>query len=175
MKIAMNDERLRYCGRIDWSNPDWLTIPVESVSGTEHEVLLFKRQDACHEFALLRLELAEDGELLELPPRSERRIEVYGDRICFEVTASCIAVQYRKTVAHPALRARMILDGQVETARILDGNFEENWGDCLYLEPVLHHGESKKHRLELEILPEDEKKMGIREWAPFYLMALIIA
>lgn len=98
-----------------------------------------------------------------------------GDRICFEVTASCIAIQYRKTIAHPALRARMILDGQVETARILDGNFEENWGDCLYLEPVLHHGEEKTHRLELEILPEDEKEMENREWTPFYLMALIIA
>ena len=93
-----------------------------------------------------------------------------GDRITFEVSASCIAVQYRKTVSKPALRARLVLDGDVQNSRILDGNFDEDWGDCLYLEPVLHHGKNGTHRVELEI-PEGEAK----EATPFYLMALIIA
>ena len=93
-----------------------------------------------------------------------------GDKILFETTASCIAVQYRKTIRKPALRARMVLDGQTGQAKVLDGNFEEDWGDCLYLESILHHGERKKHTVEIEVM-EDE----IEGAEPFYLLSLIIA
>lgn len=46
-----------------------------------HEIMIFKRQDSCHEFALEELELADGGELLPPPPRPARRIEVYGDSV----------------------------------------------------------------------------------------------
>lgn len=92
-----------------------------------------------------------------------------GDRILFEVEASCIAVQYRKTIARPALRARLVLDDDTDHGRILDGNFQEDWGDCLYLEPVLHHGECKVHRIEIEIMEDAEGA------TPFYLLSLVIA
>lgn len=92
-----------------------------------------------------------------------------GDKIVFRVEASCIAVQYRKTVQKPALRARLILDGDREHGVVLDGNFDEDWGDCQYLQPILHHGEKKEHRVEIEILQGGEGGT----W--FYLMALIIA
>ena len=93
-----------------------------------------------------------------------------GDRITFKVNASCIAVQYRKTVSRPAQTARMILDGDVEHSILLDGNFDEDWGDCLYLEPVLHHGKFGRHTVEIEILPAEYETAE-----PFYLMALITA
>ena len=93
-----------------------------------------------------------------------------GDRIFFEVEASCIAVQYRKTIQRPALRAKLILDGSEEQMVLLDGNFEEDWGDCLYLQPILHHGERKIHTVELVVLSDTEKQA-----TPFYLMSLIIA
>ncbi|MGN0321488.1 MAG: SGNH/GDSL hydrolase family protein [Oliverpabstia sp.] len=93
-----------------------------------------------------------------------------GDTITFEVEASCIAVQYRKTIQKPAVRARLILDGDAEHAVLLDSNFDEDWGDCLYLEPVLHHGTRTKHTVEI-IVPETESG----EDTPFYLMSLIIA
>lgn len=93
-----------------------------------------------------------------------------GDAIAFEVEASCIAVQYRKTVMRPAVRAELILDGDTEHRRMLDGNFEEDWGDCLYLEPVLHHGIRGKHTIEI-VIPETESEKDTE----FYLMALIIA
>ena len=93
-----------------------------------------------------------------------------GNKITFEVDSSCIAVQYRKTVRRPALRAELVLDHDTANPVLLDGNFEEDWGDCLYLQPVLHHGEQRVHTVELTILPTKEE-------APtaFYLMALIIA
>ena len=93
-----------------------------------------------------------------------------GDSIHFEVTASCIAVQYRKTIQLPAARAELVLDGDKEKSILLDGNFDEDWGDCLYLEKVLHHGEKKIHTVDITILPEE-----VTDTTPFYLMSLIIA
>ncbi len=92
-----------------------------------------------------------------------------GDRIIFYVDASCIAVQYRKTIQRPAVSARLILDGKQEEAVLLDGNFEESWGDCLYLLPVLHHGERGEHRVEIEVT-----ETAKRGETPFYLLGLII-
>ena len=93
-----------------------------------------------------------------------------GDKITFTVDASCIAVQYRKTIRRPALRAQLILDGDTAHPVLLDGNFEEDWGDCLYLQPVLHHGEKKPHTVELAILPTEDENP-----TEFYLMSLIAA
>lgn len=91
-----------------------------------------------------------------------------GDRIVFELDASCIAVQYRKTIHRPAMTAELVLDGDEDRKMVLDGNFEEDWGDCLYLEPILHHGEQKRHTVEIR-MPEQEKA------GEFYLLSLIIA
>ena len=93
-----------------------------------------------------------------------------GDKITFEVNASCIAVQYRKTIRRPALRAQLVLDGDTAHAAVLDGNFDEDWGDCLYLQPILHHGEQKNHTVEITILPTEDETP-----TEFYLMALITA
>lgn len=93
-----------------------------------------------------------------------------GDRIVFQVKCTCIAVQYRKTIRKPAPIARILVDGKEDQAVILDGNFEENWGDCLYLEPLLHHGEERIHTVEIEII-EFHKE----DQVPFYLLSLIVA
>lgn len=93
-----------------------------------------------------------------------------GDRLVFEVEASCIAVQYRKSVAKPALSAQAVLDEDIGAAVLLDGGFDEDWGDCQYLQVILHHGSRKKHKIEVEVLP------GKADAAvPFYLMAFIVA
>lgn len=93
-----------------------------------------------------------------------------GDRIFFVIEASCIAVQYRKTIQKPALQAKLILDGNKTEPILLDGNFTEDWGDCQYLQPVLNYGKKKRHTVEIEVLPEQSKEI-----TPFYLMSLIIA
>ena len=93
-----------------------------------------------------------------------------GDKVTFETEGSCIAVQYRKTIHKPALRAKLVLDGDRANEVLLDANFDKDWGDCLYLEPILHHGENKTHRVEIEILPDNNK-----DATPFYLMSLIVA
>ncbi|MCI8876613.1 MAG: SGNH/GDSL hydrolase family protein [Lachnospiraceae bacterium] len=85
------------------------------------------------------------------------------------VPGSEIAIQYRKSVAHPAPVAELVIDGELEHKIILDGNFSEDWGDCLYLQPVLVHGESRVHTLEIRIAEAGDKNI------PFYLNSIIAA
>lgn len=93
-----------------------------------------------------------------------------GDRIVFREECSCVAIQYRKTIQGPSPAARVVLDGDTAHGVILDGNFKESWGDCLYLEPVLHHGDRKRHTIEIEIIEEPLDAL-----VPFYLLSVILA
>lgn len=54
---------------------------VDEPEDADHDVLVFKRMDACHEITLERLELSEGSVLLPAPDRPKRRIEVYGDSV----------------------------------------------------------------------------------------------
>lgn len=46
-----------------------------------HDILLFKRQDSCHELTFLGFELEEGASLIEMPEKPKRKIEVYGDSV----------------------------------------------------------------------------------------------
>ncbi len=95
-----------------------------------------------------------------------------GAQITFRFRASCIAVQYRRTIRGRAPRAEVWLDGaarQGEAQMILDGNFDETWGDCLALETVLEAETEEDHTLTLRIVDADGAEI------PFYLVSLIIA
>lgn len=90
-----------------------------------------------------------------------------GDAIRFEIEGTGIAVQYRKSVKHPACVAKVVLDGDEANALVLDGNFDETWGDCLYITTVAKHIEDKKHSVEITITEGDESMV------PFYLVSVI--
>lgn len=135
MRIEADDKRLRYSGRIDWTDgkkPEFvysctsvamrftgeklqviaenrhsywknyigcildgeqskfllkddekniIDIPVTENGRTEHEVLIFKRQDSCHELIFEGFEIAEGAQVLQMEKAPERRIEVYGDSV----------------------------------------------------------------------------------------------
>lgn len=91
-----------------------------------------------------------------------------GDRLSAVVDAACIAVQYRRTARTPSPSARLTLDGQ--RSFLLDGCFDEDWGDCLFLQSILSDHTAKRHRIEIEIV----KTYG-SEQAPFYLLSFIVA
>lgn len=93
-----------------------------------------------------------------------------GAKIVFEAEGGCLAVQYRKTVRKPAPIATLTIDGDTAHAVKLDANFDEEWGDCLYLETLTEHGEGGKHRIEIEIT---DTHAGDKE--VFYLVSLICA
>lgn len=47
----------------------------------EHEVMLFKRQDSCHELGFYGFEVDDDAVLMKLPDKPELKLEVYGDSV----------------------------------------------------------------------------------------------
>jgi hypothetical protein len=92
-----------------------------------------------------------------------------GDAIHFDLPdIRTLAVQYRKGIHHPACVARLTLDGT--KTLILDGNFQEDWGDCLYLDDVLHDTVPGHHTLDIEVTEDADGKA-----IPFYLMSLIVS
>lgn len=85
-----------------------------------------------------------------------------GAKLTFKVTGSCISVQYRRTVMLPAPIAVARVDGEIKA--VLDGNFDETWGDKLCLDTLLDHGESGEHIIEIEITethPDDKLPMYV--------------
>lgn len=93
-----------------------------------------------------------------------------GNKIKFEVDGTEIAVQYRKTVNKPAPVARAVVDGKKESAVILDGNFDEDWGDCLYIDTIARHMEAGRHTVEIEIIKTHENEAAL-----FYLVSVIVS
>ncbi|MFV0441304.1 MAG: hypothetical protein ACK5LV_08460 [Lachnospirales bacterium] len=90
-----------------------------------------------------------------------------GDKISFEIKSSCLAIQYRKTVKKPSPVAKVYIDG-MEYKTLLDSNFNESWGDCLYIEPVFHNLENKKRKIDIEIFEANDLDKN-----DFYLLSLI--
>ncbi len=96
-----------------------------------------------------------------------------GDSIFFDVEASCISVQFRKTIRKPSPVAGLVIDGDEENAVILDGNFDEDWGDCLTTLSVLHEDVKINHNVKVTII-EDHSDICSDE-TPFYLTSLIVS
>lgn len=91
-----------------------------------------------------------------------------GARIVFEVEGTEIAVQYRKSVRLPAPVAVAVVDGDEEHAVTLDANFDETWGDCLYISTLAHHISAGRHTVEIRLTKTHEN-----EAVPFYLVSVI--
>lgn len=53
----------------------------EGLADTDHELMLFKRMDACHTFTFYGFEVDDKATLGEVEPKPVRRIEVYGDSV----------------------------------------------------------------------------------------------
>ena len=93
-----------------------------------------------------------------------------GASIVFQARGTGFAVQYRKTVKHPALTACAVLDGDEAHAVRLDGNFNETWGDCLAIANIASGLPDKAHRLEIRTM-----EPGQEHAAGFYLASVIVS
>ncbi|MDD3413786.1 MAG: SGNH/GDSL hydrolase family protein [Lachnospiraceae bacterium] len=90
-----------------------------------------------------------------------------GDFFEVNIEGSYFAVQYRKTIQKPAPVCRLLIDDFEEI--ILDGNFCENWGDCLYLQTLAYGLENRTHNIRVEVIEVDPNSK-----TPFYLAAFIV-
>lgn len=89
-----------------------------------------------------------------------------GASITFETQGSELAIQYRKSVKHPAPVAEAVIDGKYKVR--LDANFEQTWGDCLYIDTVLRHADDTKHTVTITLTEHCEDAV-----VPFYLASVI--
>ena len=60
------------------------------------------------------------------------------------------------------------MDDDEKGAVLLDANFQEDWGDCLYIDNALVHGTQKFHKVEISIVEAHENDV-----VPFYLVSVI--
>ncbi len=91
-----------------------------------------------------------------------------GDKISFLIDCTGVAVQYRKSVKKPTPIAKVVVDDKEDQAVILDGNFQEDWGDCLYIDTITRHMEPGKHKVEISIVETHDDDV-----VPFYLVSVI--
>lgn len=98
------------------------------------------------------------------------RAENKGDSITFTVRGSGIAVQYRRYVHTPVPAALAVVDGDEEHGVVLDGAFEETWGDKLELTTLTEHMPFGEHTVTITLTDTHKE-----DRAPFYLVSVITA
>ena len=86
------------------------------------------------------------------------------------VEASCISVQFRRTVSKPAPVARAVVDGNEENAVVLDANFDLTWGDFCCLTDIAEGLPYGEHRLRITIVQKPEQPAN-----DFYLISILCA
>lgn len=67
--------------KLDMTEDEQKLLLFEGEAEGEHELTLFKRQDACHVFEFCGFIFSDGAKLLELPKPWSRRMEVYGDSV----------------------------------------------------------------------------------------------
>ena len=80
------------------------------------------------------------------------------------------AVQYRRVKDGPAPIATAVVAENPETACVLDGTFDETWGDKMELATIAEHLPYGEHRVRIEITETHEN-----DKAGFYLVSLIVS
>lgn len=88
-----------------------------------------------------------------------------GERFEMDFHGSFLAVFYRKTLKRPGCSAVLNLDG---AQILLDGEFEKDWGECLYIARILDEYNGSDHHLMISVTGEEDA-------CPFYLSGLITA
>lgn len=91
-----------------------------------------------------------------------------GDSLEFTLEGTAFAVQYRKSVTQPAPVALAWVDGGEPV--VLDGNFDQTWGDCTYLQPLCRDLTPGSHTVTVKLTQTGEKAV-----VPFYLISVIAA
>ena len=91
-----------------------------------NDVLLFKRQDCCHAYNLHGFIVDRNTELLPLPERPARRIEVYGDSVSAgEVSEAEFACAQPDPQGHNGLYSNSWLSYSWQAARLMNAELHD--------------------------------------------------
>lgn len=93
-----------------------------------------------------------------------------GAYLKFTFRGTGAAVQYRRVKDGPAPIAAAVVDGDPQTACVLDGTFDETWGDKMQLITVAEHLPYGEHQVCVEIT-----ETHAEDRAEFYLVSVIVS
>ncbi len=77
-----------------------ITLPMDGDDEAEHEIMVFKRMDSCHVMNFLGFYIADEGEVLDLPEKPLRNIEVYGDSVSAGEVSEAVEYTGKEDPAH---------------------------------------------------------------------------
>lgn len=98
----------------------------DRLTAGENDVLLFKRQDCCHAYTLHGLVVDAEAELLPLPERPARRMEVYGDSVSAgEVSEAEFACGQTDPEGHNGLYSNGYLSYAWQAARLMHAELHD--------------------------------------------------
>lgn len=100
-------------------------VLAENLPEEEHQIMIFKRQDSCHEFAVEGLELFDGGELLPMQEKPYRKIEVYGDSVSAGEVSEAVAYVGKEDPEHNGEYSNSWYSYSWMTARKLNAQFHD--------------------------------------------------
>ena len=97
-----------------------LVIKTKKEEQKEHELILYKRMDACHHVTIHGFELGDDAVLLQPSELPKRRIEVYGDSVSAGEVSEAVAYVKKSDPVHEGQYSNSWYSYAWMTARKLD-------------------------------------------------------
>ena len=98
----------------------------DKLTADVNDVLLFKRQDCCHAYRICGLAVDADAQLLPLPARPARRMEVYGDSVSAgEVSEAEFACAQPDPQGHNGLYSNSWLSYSWQAARLMNAELHD--------------------------------------------------
>ena len=95
-----------------------------------------------------------------------------GSKISFNIWGKDIYAQFKKTIIQPAPTAKYSIyggDNELISSGQIDANFDETWGDKLFIQELVSGLELAEYKVEFEI---ESETAGLK--APFELISLIV-
>ncbi|HOO29075.1 MAG TPA: GDSL-type esterase/lipase family protein, partial [Lachnospiraceae bacterium] len=97
----------------------------DDLTEEEHELFLFKRQDACHYFDLLGFVLEDGAEVRSSAPLPARKIEVYGDSVSAGEVSEAIDYVGKPDPVHNGEYSNAYYSYAAYTARMLHAQLHD--------------------------------------------------
>ena len=153
-----------------------LDIPVKGAEKTEHEVMIFKRQDSCHELTFLGFELDQGAEIMDSDPLPERRIEVYGDSVSAGEVSEAVDYTGKEDPEHNGEYSNSWYSYAWMTARRLNAQIHDiaQGGIALrdhtgwFYEPEAIGMETAWNKIHYDYMKEDYNSERSKQWREHY-------
>ncbi len=101
-------------------NEEVILSLAENLEDKKHEVFVFKRQAACHEFTFLGFEIAERGNIVKPGPIQRKCMEFYGDSVTTGEVAEALEYIKKEDPVHNGEYSNAYCSYATITARMLN-------------------------------------------------------